>query len=282
MATKRRAVRGTGSIFKDKARKRFVGKIVIRGERHRVYGRTKTEAREKLNDVIHDGGRPRTRRVPPTACQGHQVLQGLQEVPRSASCWTSGCAATSPAATSPRPRRAGTAGRSRCGPTRSDTSRRGPDREPRRAGPGDDPRQPRSRQRVAGQGAVDVEAGPPVRGSGAATPTTTRRPSSRPRHRPPARDPRQALQPDEARALHTALRDEPGELMWALSLRLGLRPGEAAALPLVGRRPRPRRPVDQPHDSGRPGRPRRRVRHVESRVGPPLAGDAGRHHGLVP
>lgn len=42
--------------------------------------------------------------------------------------------------------------------------------------------------------------------------------------------PRRALAPDEARTLLSALRDERNGLMFALSLRLGLRPGEAAAL----------------------------------------------------
>ncbi|WP_395155535.1 tyrosine-type recombinase/integrase [Ilumatobacter sp.] len=42
--------------------------------------------------------------------------------------------------------------------------------------------------------------------------------------------PRQALGPDDARTLLAALREERDGLMFALSLRLGLRPGEAAAL----------------------------------------------------
>src|SRR5690606_10246428 len=43
-------------------------------------------------------------------------------------------------------------------------------------------------------------------------------------------EPRKALTPDEARTILGALRDERNGLMFALSLRLGLRPGEAAAL----------------------------------------------------
>jgi integrase len=46
----------------------------------------------------------------------------------------------------------------------------------------------------------------------------------------PRSQPRQALVPDEARTLLAALRRERDGLMFALSLRLGLRPGEAAAL----------------------------------------------------
>lgn len=42
--------------------------------------------------------------------------------------------------------------------------------------------------------------------------------------------PRSALTPDAARTLLAVLRDEPHGLMFALSLRVGLRPGEAAAL----------------------------------------------------
>ena len=41
---------------------------------------------------------------------------------------------------------------------------------------------------------------------------------------------RKALAPDDARRLLAALRDERNGLMFAMSLRLGLRPGEAAAL----------------------------------------------------
>jgi len=41
---------------------------------------------------------------------------------------------------------------------------------------------------------------------------------------------RRALQPDQARHLLARLREQPNGLMFALSLRLGLRPGEASAL----------------------------------------------------
>jgi integrase len=43
-------------------------------------------------------------------------------------------------------------------------------------------------------------------------------------------EPRKALTPNEARKLLAQLRQEPYGLMFALSLRLGLRPGEAAAI----------------------------------------------------
>ena len=46
----------------------------------------------------------------------------------------------------------------------------------------------------------------------------------------PRSQPRQALVPDEARTLLAALRGERDGLMFGLSLRLGLRPGESAAL----------------------------------------------------
>lgn len=46
----------------------------------------------------------------------------------------------------------------------------------------------------------------------------------------PRSQPRRALGPDDARTLLEALRNERNGLMFALSLRLGLRPGEAAAL----------------------------------------------------
>jgi integrase len=42
--------------------------------------------------------------------------------------------------------------------------------------------------------------------------------------------PRQSLSPDDARRLLAALRNEPNGAMFALSLRLGLRPGEAAGV----------------------------------------------------
>lgn len=42
--------------------------------------------------------------------------------------------------------------------------------------------------------------------------------------------PRESLTPDDARRLLAALRDEPNGAMFALSLRLGLRPGEAAGV----------------------------------------------------
>jgi integrase len=45
---------------------------------------------------------------------------------------------------------------------------------------------------------------------------------------PPAK--RRVLQPDDARRLLAALQSEPNGAMFALSLRIGLRPGEAAAL----------------------------------------------------
>lgn len=57
---KKRAVRGTGSVFEDKARNRYRGKVTIDGQVHTVYDRTKTGARAKLNALLKSGGETTT------------------------------------------------------------------------------------------------------------------------------------------------------------------------------------------------------------------------------
>ena len=58
MTTKKRAQRGSGTVFEDKARSRYIGQIVIDGKRHSVYGRTKTEARAKISALLKASGSP--------------------------------------------------------------------------------------------------------------------------------------------------------------------------------------------------------------------------------
>lgn len=53
-----RAAAGSGTVFKDKHANRYIGQISIDGRRHRVYGRTKTDARTALNAIIKHGGTP--------------------------------------------------------------------------------------------------------------------------------------------------------------------------------------------------------------------------------
>ena len=53
-----RATKGTGSISHDPKNNRYHGQITISGKRYKVYGKTKTETRTKLNAIIAAGGKP--------------------------------------------------------------------------------------------------------------------------------------------------------------------------------------------------------------------------------
>ena len=63
MTKKRRATPGTGSIYKDSTRNRWVGKITVNGRVRRVYAPTKTEARAKLNGILGAGASAMRARV---------------------------------------------------------------------------------------------------------------------------------------------------------------------------------------------------------------------------
>lgn len=49
---RQRAIRGSGTIYKDTNRGRYVGQAVVDGKRRKVYAATKTEARQKLNALM--------------------------------------------------------------------------------------------------------------------------------------------------------------------------------------------------------------------------------------
>ena len=56
MAT--RSENGNGTINYDATNKRYRGRIMVNGKRHAVYGKTKTAVRTKLNAIIAAGGKP--------------------------------------------------------------------------------------------------------------------------------------------------------------------------------------------------------------------------------
>jgi integrase len=55
--TARRGRRGTGTVYKDPDRQRYTGQITIDGKRYKVHARTKTEVQAKLSNLAKTGGR---------------------------------------------------------------------------------------------------------------------------------------------------------------------------------------------------------------------------------
>jgi hypothetical protein len=53
---KKRAPRGTGTIYRRPDRSDWAGQITINGHRHTVYDNTKTGARAKINLLLKSGG----------------------------------------------------------------------------------------------------------------------------------------------------------------------------------------------------------------------------------
>ena len=72
---KTRAVRGTGSVFADKRRGGFRGKVTLDGHTFTVYDRSKTATRTKLNEVIRNGGA----KPPPSPTTGPTVDEVLDD-----------------------------------------------------------------------------------------------------------------------------------------------------------------------------------------------------------
>lgn len=60
--TKRRATPGTGTVYKHSIGDLWVGQITIGGRRRRVYAPSKTEARAKLNELLGGGAATATRK----------------------------------------------------------------------------------------------------------------------------------------------------------------------------------------------------------------------------
>jgi len=217
MTTKRRARKGTGTIYKDDKRNLYVGQITIRGKRHRVYGPTKVATREKLNTLIRgdDKSAPLVERP-----DGPNMRHLLEEWLRRDVAGRDVAPATIAAHRWAADHVISIAGHLSVATltvsevetalemlhTDTDMSRaslvkvRSSWRQ--------------SLQYAARRGIVTSNvAADALLPAGAA-----RRVS------------RQSLEPDEARALLAVLRATPDGLLFGLSLRLGLRPGEAAAL----------------------------------------------------
>lgn len=216
MATKR-ATPGTGSVYEDKPNNRYVGQITLGGKRHKVYARTKTECRAKLNDVIKRGGT-----APLTIESGRGLtvatlieqwitrdLDGRDRAPSTVAThrWAKGHIALDPLG-----RRTASSVRVR------DVD----DMLDRLAANGLGRSSLRKVQNTLAQAMRfgvrrgDLDRNPAL--DATLPPTATRT------------APRSSLTPDEARLLLTTIRDERNGLMFALMLRLGLRPGEAAGL----------------------------------------------------
>lgn len=219
MADKRstkRALRGTGSVFHEANRDRWRGKITIDGQSITVYDRTKTGVRTKLNEVIRAGGKPKP--IAASSITVSKVLDDFlnRDLPsrdreRAASTlalhrWAAGLVRPH-IGTKPAEKlrvvdvddlldtlAADGMSRSSLLKVRGTLSMA--------------LRYAVKREQITRNVAVD-----------ATIPATAARTK-----------PRTALSPDDARILLDTLRTHRNGAMYALSLRLGLRPGEAAAL----------------------------------------------------
>lgn len=218
VATKKRREYGTGSIYEDRQRPgRFIGEVVIDGRRRRVSASTKTDARAKLRALTakRDTGQAvGNRRITVADVLDDFMARDVPNrnlAPKTLELyhWTAGLI------------------RDELGSVRVDALT--PDAVEamldRLATRSDHPLGRSSLTKVRGtlQRALGfAERRGKVTRNVALVATIT--PSA-------ARTkPRRALTPNEARRLLDALRNERNGLMYALSLRLGLRPGEAAAL----------------------------------------------------
>jgi integrase len=221
MATRRRG-HGEGTVYYDKARKRWVGAVTIGGRRRKVIGRDKTEARARLATLlaakttgVDVDNRSLTvarcveafleRDVPNRERNGRPLSPSTIEIYR----WTAQIVVAELGAVKV-----------------ADLTVRDVelmlDRLARRKV---NPLSASSLRKVRGtlQRSIDFA----VR-RGEAARNVARNATMTPRAA--ATQSRQALRPDDARTLLTALRDVRNGAMFGLSLRVGLRPGEAAGV----------------------------------------------------
>lgn len=209
---KKRAVRGTGSVFYEKARSRYRGKVTIDGEVHTVYDRTKTGARTKLNVLLKaptGDGKPTTLTVAQILDEWiARDLAGRDLAPQTVELhrWSADRIRT-------------VIGKK---PAAKLTVRNVDDMLDQLAADGLSRSSMLKLRGTLSQALrFAVRRGELPRNVAA---DATIPPSA------PRTAPRRSLTPDEARTLLGALRDERNGLLFALSLRLGLRPGEAAGL----------------------------------------------------
>lgn len=216
-----RATKGTGSISHDPKNNRYHGQITISGKRYKVYGRTKTETRTKLNAIIAAGGKPTPAGYTATATgdTGQTVAELVEE-------WQAKDLAS-------RDRSPGT------------MARIGFDAKHVTKWIGTIPVADLTTRQVetmlegmAGEGLARITCSKALNTLSQSLKWACRRgelsgnvaefaviPASAPRTKV-----RNVLAPDDARTLLEALKGQRNGLMFAMSLRLGLRPGEAAGL----------------------------------------------------
>jgi integrase len=216
-----RRPRGDGTVYEDKARGRWIGAITIDGRRRKVTGKDKTEARARLRDLVKQASAGvvdnrtitvadavRTfleRDVPNRTSAGRPLTPATIEVYR----WTGELIIAE-------------IGKTRLANLTVGDVERMLDRLASRD---DRPLGVASLRKVRGtlQRAISfAERRGQVSRNVAQHATIT--PSAAPGSK------RRALTPDDARTLLAALSDEPNGAMFALMLRVGLRPGEAAGI----------------------------------------------------
>jgi integrase len=213
-----RREKGTGSVYEDPQRPgRYIGEIRIDGRRRRVSGATKTDVRAKLRELTakrDTGQRVGDRRVTVADAVDEFMTREVPNrglSPRSLVIyeWTADLIRTE-------------LGTVRLDDLTADTVEAMLDRIRSRDGR---PLGRSSLTKVRGtlrQAIAFAERrGKATRNVALAATITPTAAGTKPRR---------ALTPDQARRLLEALRTERNGLMFALSLRLGLRPGEAAAL----------------------------------------------------
>lgn len=212
---KSRRPRGTGTIYTDTARGRLVGQVVIDGKRVKVYGKDRTEVQAKMNQLRKAPPSSRTAgatltvgalldewkardldgrdRAPATVDRHRWAIDKIKADPRFAH--------KSVADVTVRDVDQFLDDLAAAGLARASISK--------------------IRNTLAQSFAFAVKRDDLSRN---VVESSTIPPSAR------RSTPRRSLTPEEARVLLRRLRDEPLGLLFALSLRLGLRPGEAAGL----------------------------------------------------
>lgn len=215
--TAKRARKGKGSIYADVKRGLYVGEITIRGKRHRVYGPTKVATRDRLNALINGDDEHLPAAELPDGPNLRQLLEewlrrdvsGRDVAPATvvAHRWAADhitsvaghlnvASLTVAEVESALEVLHTDTGMSRASFVKVRSSWR------------------QALQYAARRGVVTSNvAADALLPAGAAR-----------------RVARRSLEPDEARTLLAVLRTTPDGLLFGLSLRLGLRPGEAAAL----------------------------------------------------
>ena len=217
-----RATKGTGSISHDPKNNRYHGQITISGQRYKVYGKTKTETRTKLNAVIAAGGKPQPEGHPVTATGA-----SVQTVTELVTEWIAKDLST----------------RSKTSPSTVQRAEYAAKHIIKHIG--NIPAADLTTRQVETMLAAMTDAGL-SRATCQKSLTTlnqaiiwANRRGELDRHvtkwavippEAPGTEPRQSLTPDQAHQLLDALKTERNGLMFAMSLRLAVRPGEASAL----------------------------------------------------